>query len=241
MRKFLLSFTIALIISSCASVPKQSFNSAANSNINNIAVILPPAIEEVSVRMEAHPGESFGLIGGLAAIADMAKKTNDYNHALESDKIDWSSFAQQQLIEELQKVGYKVTSTTIRNKGDTNFDYLKNYPTNASDALLDFKFILLQRAAGATTGYVPTVELLVRLVGMKDKKIIYEEAFIFGLTTRYELDHGYVSLPAKLEYKDIDELVAGSQASSSELKRGISQIAQHIAHDLKKQTGGEKN
>ena len=235
MKNFILFFTIALVISSCASIPKQSFNASANSSIKKIAVLSPPAIEEIPVVIRQHPGESFGLIGGLIAISDMKMKTSTYNNALESTKIDWSVYAQQQLIAEIQKVGYEASPIAIRQKGDNG--YLPNYPANNADALLDFIFFPSQIAAGLTTGYVPTVNLSVRLVDAKDKKILYEESFVSGLPSSREI----VTFPANKEFKDIDELVAGTQASTDELKHGISQIAQRIAHDLKKQTNDGKN
>ena len=82
MRQFILIITALFIITGCASVPKQAFNSEANANLQQIAVANPPAVDQVEVRILTHPGQSFGLIGAMVAEADMAAKAGRYNESL---------------------------------------------------------------------------------------------------------------------------------------------------------------
>lgn len=228
MKRLFLLFVLTLAVSGCASTPKQSFNAAANTHIKQVAVITPPAIDEVQVMMLAHPGTSFGLVGGLIAAADMQAKTSSYNKALGSTKPDWSAYAQQQMTAELQKVGYKVETLNVRQKSDK--EYLAKYPASNADAFLDYYLKLAHLAAGPTTNYVPTSSMNVRLVDAKTQKVLYEEELAAGLAN----NKAAVNFPASKEYKDSPTLNAHARESTEALNQGINQITQRVASDLKK-------
>jgi hypothetical protein len=232
MKRLVLPVLIGVVLSGCATVPKQSFNAAANTHVKKVAVIAPQSVENIAVDMVSHPGTSFGLVGGLVAAADMHAKTSSYNNALGSAKTDWKSFSQQQVADELKKKGYEVETVDIRKKTDT--DYLSSYPSTMADAFLDYQLRVAQLAAGPTSNYIPTTSMKVRLVDAKNQKILYEEALVSGLSS--DASNQTISLsPANPQgYKDIAELTAHAQESTAALKQGIQQMAQRIASDLKK-------
>lgn len=228
MKRLVMLSMVAVLTVGCASTPKQSFNAAANTHVKKVAVINPPAVERVNINILAHPGSSFGLIGGLVAAADMESKTGSYNQALGANKPDWGAYTQQQMTSALQSAGYSVESLAVRQKGDT--EHLSKYPSTTADAFLDYYFGVAHLAAGPTTNYVPSVNLNVRLVDAKKQTVLYEESLSSGLTT----NTATTAASAPKEYKNMAELNANAAESAETLKQGITQITQRIGKDLKK-------
>lgn len=230
MRQLIFLISVFLTISGCSSVPTQTFNAEANANIQNIAVVNPPVVDEVNVQILTHPGQSFGIIGGLVAAADMASKTSRYNESLQS-KFDWDSYITQQIRSEIGRVGYKVSTASLRKPGSKEMSFVDKYGDLPADAAFDFYYSVGQLASGATTNYVPTVRLRARLTDLKSQSVVYEQQFSAGLATNQE----EINFPSGgKEYPNIATLVANSPESVEALKVGIQQIAKRIASDLAK-------
>jgi len=69
----------AIALSACVSVPNQPYNKAANVHVKKIGVVTVPNPAEYQVGMLHHPGEGFGLIGGLIAAGDASSKTKTFS------------------------------------------------------------------------------------------------------------------------------------------------------------------
>lgn len=239
MKKLLVISLFTMTVAGCANtLPKQAFNSSANAHVERITIIQAPQVDKVAVEMLVHPGQSFGLIGAVAAISDMSNKTKLYNKALGADQ-NWNVYAQEQLSQALTNAGYKVNTVIVKRLPITPFatkqpEFLKTYPALETDAILDYYFTVTQLAAGATTSYVPTVNLSTRLVNNKNKTVIYQSQFNAGLANQYQ-DKAIINIPTSTEYHNISELNANASSSADALKQNIQQIAQRIASDLTKQ------
>lgn len=228
MKKIILSLLLFGLLSGCVNLQKQSFNSGANKNLQQIVLINPPPNPEVGVVILYHAGRTFGLIGEIAAAADMQAKTKKYNQAI--GPFNWDGYVHQQLANALMQEGYAVKTANFRPIKPNNAKYLKKYPEVATDALLDYYYSVGQVASGVTTSYVPTITLHARLVDPRRKTVLYEEHFNSGLP----LDKKMTYLPMNQEYKNINDLLANSEQSKEALKLGIQQIAARLASDLKK-------
>ena len=152
------------------------------------------------------------------------------NESLQN-KVAWDGYDAQQIGAELSKIGYKVSSAALRQPGNTEKAFVEKYGEIPADAVLDFYYDVGHLASGATTNYVPTVNLRARLTELKSNSVVYEEQFTAGLATDNE--NVNISLSGK-EYADIGELVAGAPESIEALKVGIQQIAKRLASDLAK-------
>jgi len=78
MCRYLTASVLMLVLSACMSVPQQHFNQAANPQIKRIAVVPVNKPSEYVVEIVHHPGNSFGLIGGLVALTETSSKTNQF-------------------------------------------------------------------------------------------------------------------------------------------------------------------
>lgn len=228
MKKALLFLALSFSIAGCHTVHKQTFNSAANASLKQITLIRPPNVDEVSVNVLKHAGESFGLVGGLVAVADMQTKTKKYNQV--AGLYDWDGYVHQQLALALSDAGYEVKSLNLRTNKQQSPKYLKNYPEIQTDAVMDYYFSVGQVAAGSTTNYVPTVMLNARLVSTHKKVVLYEQQFNAGLPMGKEFSY----IPIQHEYHNIHELLSHAEESKQALKNGIQDLTQSLANDLKK-------
>ena len=223
-----------VIASGCSSLPKQTFNTEANKNIRQLTLISPPAVNTVDVFMVNHPAASFGLIGAAIIAADKKIKTSTYNNAIKANKVNWANYAQQQLQQELKKVGYKVTISTTAPKLKRTHKFLETYADTTADASLDYIFKVAHIAAGPTTKYIPSISLQTRLVSTKDKSVLYAEQFESGYSFQQKNPH----IAIKQQFKSIEDLAKNPTISVEALKEGINKIAKKIAQDLKQNTRG---
>jgi len=230
MTRILIVFTAVLFVFGCAN-PKQSFNSAANKQLNHIAVVMPVNPKEIMVNIIHHPGAQFGLIGGLIAAADAASKTSQYQEAIKSESIDWAQRAQNKLTESLTASGYHVTQLQAEKRD--NGAYLQTYPNNKADAYLDYYFSLSYIAATPTSDYMPSIFLNARLVDAKSKAILYEDRISYGYHHQYG-EPVHIPSPSEYLYNDIDILSQNGIQSLEALKEGIQLAVDKIAHHLNK-------
>jgi uncharacterized protein YceK len=232
MKKIAFIFIVSILFSGCASTPKQSFNKEQNKDIKSIALINAPYVDGVPVHILHHPGTSFGLIGGMVAIADMNAKTASYKEKTKDQSIDWNEYTKNQIKTQLEKNGYQVKLVQQRGAKAKAQEFLTEYPKTDTDAVFDYKFLVRQLATGAGTAYIPTATLQARMIKSSGKSIIYEEQFNAG-NPSIAGDGVKLGTDSK-GYKNIDELNQHPAQSMNELKQAVDKIAQRIGHDLRK-------
>lgn len=226
-----------VIASGCSSLPKQTFNTEANQNIRQLTLITPPAVDEVDVFMVNHPAASLGLIGAAIVAADKTLKTKKYNNAIKANKVNWTNYAQQQLQQELKKVGYNVKISAAPPKQKRTQKFLETYADTTADASLDYYFKVAHIAAGPTTKYIPSITLQTRLVSTKNKSVLYAEQFESGYSFQQKNPH----IAIGQQFKSATDLTSNPKNSVNALKEGINKIAKMIAQDLKRNAQGNKN
>lgn len=224
----LLMLTVA-----CAQVPKQAFNKEAHPEVKRIALFEPAKPEEYVVAIAHHPGNSFGLIGALVAAADTKSKSEGFTTKMKELQIDFATQLTSALEEELVTAKYDVVRfSPTRPKSALLEDYA-GIDVQA-DAYLDWVinwngFI----AATATSDYVPSARIYVRLVDAKTKAVLYSELIGYG----YQYGPGQpVELvsDAKYRYGSYSTLIDGAQGAAEALTAGTPLISRKISDDLRR-------
>lgn len=216
----------------CATVEKQAFNKEAATNIKTIAVTERTGEETYNVSIIAHPGVSFGLIGGLIAAADMQAKSTKLTAALDPTQTRLQQIFAKKLAESLSAAGYQTQIVPVA-KDVEDKEVLNTVRSKISaDALLTVSVEGNYVAAGPASDYFPYVVVRVLGTDVKNGQKLYQDTITYGYnfpTTKT------VHLPGNTEgrFKNIDALVADSNRAREELYLGINAIAAQVAADLK--------
>lgn len=224
-------FALIVLAAGCAQVPKQAFNKEAHGNLKRIAVLEPAKPESYAVYIAHHPGASFGLIGGIIAAADMQSKTDGFTGKMKELDIDFANILTTSVEEELRKANYDVVRHKPERQNQSLLDNYANLSVDA-DAYLDWVinwngFI----AATATSDYLPSVRVYVRLVQADTKAVLYSELIGYG----YQHGGGQpIELAAEPNhrYGSYSSLMERAPVAAEGLKAGAPLIARQISTDL---------
>jgi hypothetical protein len=230
----LIAVCAVMVLTGCASVPRQPFNKEANPHVRKIALVSISSPEEYSVSIVNHPGASFGLIGGIAAAADISSKSTEFTKLQGDKRKQIGPELANAITQALTQNGtFEIVQVDSGSKGQPRIAYLKDYPQAECDAYLD---VVIQQAGYiaqyATTPYVPTLSVPVRLVDAKSKTVLYTTTFFM---TDGNIPDGGKQLPPDPSYgfKDFDELKAAAGRSGDGLRNGVNTVAKQIAADLR--------
>lgn len=226
-------FALLALTAACAQVPKQAFNKDAHQNVKRIALFEPAKPEEYVVAIANHPGNSFGLIGAIVAAADTKSKTEGFTSKMKELELDIATELTAALEQELVTAKYDVVRfAPARAKPEL----LENYASVdvEADAYLDWVinwsgFI----AATATSDYVPSARVYVRLVDAKSKAVLYSELIGYG----YQYGPGQpieLISDAKYRYGSYSTLLDGATGAAEGLKAGAPLIVRKISDDLRR-------
>src|SRR5262249_3927164 len=128
---------IALSLSACVSLPRQTFDRKAGAEIKRIAVMEVEDPAEYEVVNLGGASMAFGLIGGLIQAADIQAKTNVFTVAAKDTNLHIGAELGSQLKEALERDGYVVSYITgVRTKQHAMEPDYRKVPTDA-DAILD--------------------------------------------------------------------------------------------------------
>lgn len=182
LHRVLLLVVVGLLASGCAGPLHRPYDPAIRHHIHSIGLLTPAVPEDVAVRMEVHPGESFGVVGMLVAAGDMNGKSGEFMRATRSKGFVCSRTFQQQLDAGLREAGYQVRPIAVTRAHD-EYEFLDRYPPadGSVDAYLDiYSDLIGYTAAGGSTPYRPTVHLNVRLVRASDHKLLYQDRIAYN-------------------------------------------------------------
>lgn len=225
----LISFFLVSGFLGCAGMPRQAFNKSANQDLKVIGVLEPAHTGEYMVLNQGHIGQSFGLIGGLIAAADMNSKTGGFTQLAKARDFKIAEEFQSNLLAELKNVGYQVkVLKAVREKPA----FLEGYDLldSSVDAYLDPSIFAGYICASAMSEYIPTVSVQVRLIRRGSGDVLYHDTITYG----YVINKNAVAIAAQSEYffdnyvdmeTDPDKAVEG-------LRKGLPMIARQIAQDL---------
>ena len=221
----------AIALSACVSVPNQPYNKAANVHVKKIGVVTVPNPAEYQVGMLHHPGEGFGLIGGLIAAGDASSKTKIFSGQEVVHRVELGKEMTAALTEAFDGSPFQVVLVDAGAAPRTEF--VKDYPGAECDAFLDVAIAQVgYRAQYASTPYLPLLFAPVRLVDARSKTVLYTtEVFM----TDGPIPKGGIQLVPDTTYafNDFDALKRDPDKAVMGLKDATRRIAKQIASDLK--------
>lgn len=234
LHRVLVLIVLGLLATGCAAPLHRPYDPVARHQIRSIGVLTPAVSDEVAVRMEVHPGESFGVVGMLVAAGDMNGKSGQFMRATRSKGFVCSSAFQQQLQAGLQQAGYDVRPIDIT-RSRYERDFLDHYPTadGSVDAYLDlYTDVIGYTAAGSGTPYRPTVHLNVRLVRATDHRVLYQDRIAYNA---FGDGDGAITLSpaAGYEFARFDQLVADPIKALEGLRLAMRATGEALARQLR--------
>ena len=232
--KFAGTLVLALfMLTGCVTVQKQAYNKEAATNIKSIAITSNDKKEEYETFVVAHPGLSFGLIGGLIAAADMQAKTTKLTASLDPATTRLQARMAQKLSESLAKGGYEAALLNVDEDMSDQTLATKLKSKVSSNALLLLNIRGKYVAAGVQSDYVPYIVVEVKTIDNVSGKMLYQDTISYGYTFANDKTV-HLSADEAYRFKDIDTLVADPVKTREGLYSGIDAIALQIAADLSK-------
>ncbi|MCU7374230.1 hypothetical protein PEC18_26200 [Paucibacter sp. O1-1] len=229
------ALAMGVLLAGCAAPPaKQAFNSAAASHVKTVAVLRQPNQDSFEAVVLAHPGASFGLIGGLVAAADMQAKSTRLSAALDPQQTKLQERFSAKLAERLSGLGYEASVLEMpkSSKDDEVLAVAKRQQT--ADAYLSIQLVGAYWAAGPSSDYFPRVLAKVRKMDGRSGQVLYEDIFSYG----YVMPNAptiHLASDAKFRFADIDALCKDGTTTRDGLLAGLDAIAEQIATDLRRQ------
>lgn len=232
---WLLGACVALaLLTGCAQAPKkQAFNAAAAGHIKAVLVTQNPNQESYDVAILAHPGMSFGLIGGLVAAADMQSKSAKLTAAIDVGETRLQERFSAQLTQKLGDLGY-ATSITMLPKELRDEEVLGQAKAQGKgDAVMAVRLTGGYWAAGPSSDYFPRLVANVRTFDAQSGATLYEDTFTYGYAVPNAPTIHMASDP-QYRFANIDALVADPVKTRQGLLAGLEAIAAQVAQDLKR-------
>ena len=230
--KFVGAFLLLAVLSGCATTfEKQAFNAELHKDIKNIGLINIQMPGKAMVNMAAHPGQSFGLIGGLVAAADISSKTSKYNEKMDEVGFNYDEYFRNSLKTALDDAGFTVSDVQVER--EAQFKFLETYPTDTStDGLLDvYVYNLGYGAAGATTNYYPTVHIHARLVLSETGEAIFADKVLYN-NFGHRGEALLIDPSEEFAYKNFAALIDGIEGTTEGLKEAIDAVTAELAEQI---------
>ena len=174
-----------------------------------------------------------GLIGALAA-ASTASRNYRLTETVKENGFSISRELQEDIGRELQNAGYDVIFVPRPENTGSDFVDLGDYPEVDAqiDAYIDvYPEFIGYAAIKAGEPYVPTLEVAMRVVSLRNQDVVYASTFRYGGPVPVE---GATAKPADPRYnvRGFEELKSASVAIEG-LSAGSQAIAELIAHNLR--------
>lgn len=223
-----------LLASGCAQMPKQAFNREAATHVRTLVVARAPNQDSYEANVLGHPGMSFGLIGGLIAVADMQFKSSQLTKAIDPAETRLQDRFTDKLVEVLQAAGY-ATKVVVVPTGTKEVDvvpYVIKQDTKA-DAVINLTVSGGYWAAGASTEYQPRLAAVVKMSDLRAGTMLYQDTITYGYPLAQSKS---VHFPADAKYRfgTITSLTSDPALTREGLLTGIDVVATQIADDLKR-------
>jgi hypothetical protein len=224
----------AALLAACAPMKKQAFNRDAGTRIATLVLVQWPTEDGYHAEVVAHPGASFGLIGGLIADADNSSKGTSLTTAVKPQETRLRERMTARLQEHLAVAGYS-SNVHVLPPGTRNDERLvDSVKANAQgDALLIVFVRAGYKAAATSTEYIPELTTYVKAVDYASKAVLYEDRFSYGYTTP-QSQEVHFDAGARYRFANIDALTAEPALARQAWYDGVDLIAAQIATDLRK-------
>lgn len=242
--KALLIIAISFLLLACAGpVPKIDLAPSATANIKTIAVIRPPEPKTYSVLNFGHGGAAFGLVGGIVAAVDQSAKQDMLSKAYQDRNVAICSELSQRVADRLNKLGFSVKVEDAQWEEVDGKRVLPFKKINSdADAVIALSpsvvgFVATGLAGGYNNDYLPTISVVVSLLGKDRETPIYRGFHVTGWQLKAE---GWQFTPPTKTFSNFDSLISDPALSANALLDAADKIADSIAADLKRQQGGAK-
>lgn len=179
--KIVFALIVVSLFSGCATTfEKQAYNSELHKDIENVGLITVQMPAKAMVDIAAHPGDNFGLIGGLIAAGDRSGKTQKFGEAIAAAGFDFNSYFNESLKKAFADTRYKISDVPVTR--EAKYKFMDTYPLDTNqDALLDiYVYNLGYGAAGALTDYYPTVHIHARMVKADTGEAIFADKVLYN-------------------------------------------------------------
>jgi hypothetical protein len=232
-------FTLMLVIGSalitgCATkFEKQVFNGEAAAGIKKVTVSQWNDQEEYRAAIINHPGGSFGLIGLAIAAADTNSKTQKLNAVLNPKTTKVTSSFYEKALPALTQLGYEVIAVPAKRTDKLDDVKATIRKPQGQDASLDLSIESSYLAAGASTGYFPSVIMSAELTDAKSKAVLYRETYHYGYNDGSK-DVVHLDAASDCKFDNIDALTANIEKTRSCLLASVDMLVKQLVSDLKK-------
>jgi hypothetical protein len=220
-----------LVLAACMTVPHHAYNKSANVHVKKIALVSVANPAEYSVNLVNHPGMSFGLVGGLVAAADVSSKSKTFTQQQVEKYLALGPELTAALRDALRAGGFEVVDVAV--DPAARVEFLKEYPPAECDAFLDTTV----RGAGywaqfASTPYLPTMFVPVRLVDSRTQRVLYTTE-VFNTDGMVPKGGTQVQPDTAYAFADFAALKADPAKAADGLKKAARNVAGQIVSDLK--------
>ncbi len=225
---------LAALLSACAQAPKrQALSREAAAAAKTVAVMQAPNEEGYGVNVINHPGQYFGLIGGLVQVSEASAKMKRLNTAVDPAQTRLRERFGGRLRERLGAAGYESSAAVVPSPlKDDQFLANAKQQTQA-DLFVRVELDAAYLAQTPTSDYVPHINVNVKAFDSKTGAALYEERFTYGLPL-LGTNAIHIEPDARYRFKDIDALVADPQRARDGWFAGVDAITEKIALDLRK-------
>jgi hypothetical protein len=229
---FTLSCVALLVVTlvGCAGVQRQAFNKDVNQDIRTIGLLEQIEQEKYVIDNIGHPGTSFGLIGGIIAVADITSKRNTFTDLMKEREFNVVEEFQEMLATELEKTGYSVKRIKPERKKHALLEKYEGLDEDV-DVYLDFTLGAGYICASSSADYIPTIHSVVRLVKRGSNEILYQEVIYYGY--KFLAKEAACLNADRQYYFNNFEAIKGSPDRAMEgIREGVPLISRHIAESV---------
>jgi len=233
--KFVWIGLLAIGLVGCANLGKRPFDRTANQDVRTIGLIEPANDDEYEVASQddAAVAGAFGLIGGIAVAIDIKSKTNRFTQQVKEHNFNLVQEFQEAVARELQDCGYSVKA--IKRQGP-QFKLMESYEglDPDVDAYLDGRLTAGYLKEGGSPGYIPVLQVRIRLVKREPRRTLYQANYFYGQESGYP---NIENVPSEQGYsfEYFDDLMKDPDKAAEGLSKGASLISKRIAGALSRE------
>jgi len=224
---------LALAVTGCASVQKQAFNREAAAGLKSVAIAEHTNKEEYFINIVAHPGMSFGLIGGLVAAAELSSKASRLTAAVKPEQTELQKRLARQLNSGLGAAGFETHVVPLQPDTENKLVATTLGKSANSDAVLAASVSAGYIAASPTTPYFPYVQVNVMLSEGSTNKVLYQDSISYG----YSYPHTktvHLAGGEDYHFSNMNDLEEHADRARDGLTHGLDLVVAQIVADLKK-------
>jgi len=228
--KFVCVGLLGLALTGCAGIQRQAFNKDAHQDLKTIGFLEQIEQEKYIVDNIGHPGMSFGLIGGIIAVADIESKKNKFTELMKARDFRVVDEFQRMLAAELEQTGYSVKMIKPQRGKHTLLEKYEGLDGDV-DAYLDFTLSAGYICASSSADYIPTIHSVVRLVKRGSNEILYQEVIYYGYSFQAK-EAACLTADQQYSFKNFEAITTNADAALEGIRKGVPLIAKHIAQSL---------